>query len=47
MTTQQILNKISVLQDVQRNSPPTSREWQEASRILQPLFAEMARRSAR
>jgi hypothetical protein len=44
MSTQEIKRRIMELQDVQRSNRPDSAAWQEASRELQPLFAEMGRR---
>lgn len=38
---------ISELQAVQKKSPPFQQVWQDASAALQPLFAEMAERTAR
>lgn len=40
----QILTRIESLQEIQRRNSPKTKVWQDASRKLQPLFAEMARR---
>lgn len=40
-TTEQ---QIETLQEIQTAHPPTSKTWQLASELLQPLFAEMASR---
>ena len=45
-TDQQVLRKIAILQGVQKTNPPQSAEWQEASKQLAPLFAEMAARTS-
>jgi len=42
-----LLARIEALQAVQRTNPPSSAAWQNASKELAPLFAEMARRSKR
>lgn len=44
MSEASVLAAIETLQTIQKNCPPTSREWQESSKVLRPLFAEMARR---
>lgn len=36
--------RIAELQQVQRRNSPSTAAWMKASRALQPLFAEMARR---
>ena len=46
MTERQILAKISQLQGIQMTNPPSSKVWNEASKVLQPLFGEMAHRTA-
>lgn len=46
MTTAEILREIEAHQNAQKRNPWGSRVWQEASRKLAPLFAEMARRTA-
>lgn len=45
MKTHEIEDLISDLQGIQKRNPPTSAAWQEASKALQPLFAEMAERT--
>jgi hypothetical protein len=45
MTEREIETAISTLQTVQQTNPPDSREWREASRLLKPLFREMAIRA--
>ena len=44
MTTQQLIDAIEALQEIQKRNPPHSAEWKAASEALAPLFAEMARR---
>jgi hypothetical protein len=44
MTTDAILERIAALQEVQGTNHPKSKLWNDASKELQPLFAEMARR---
>jgi hypothetical protein len=44
-TTTHILYSIELLQQVQKQNPPTSALWQKASAELAPLFAEMAHRT--
>ena len=44
MNSQQLLWKINDLQSIQMNCSPDSREWNEASKVLAPLFSEMAKR---
>ncbi len=46
MSEPTILRAIETLQQVQSVSKPTSKEWNEASKVLNELFAEMARREA-
>lgn len=46
MSTREIEDTIAELQAVQKRNPPTSKAWQDASDALQPLFAEMAERTA-
>ena len=45
LETAQILHLIESLQDVQKKNPPSSEKWQEASKALEPLFKEMAKRT--
>ena len=45
LETAQILHFIESLQDVQKKNPPSSEKWQEASKALEPLLQEMARRT--
>jgi hypothetical protein len=44
LSTPDILKAIEAAQEVQKRNPPSSDAWQEASNVLTPLFAEMARR---
>ena len=37
------LSKIEELQSIQKTHPPTSSAWMQASEMLVPLFAEMAK----
>jgi hypothetical protein len=46
MSEASILAAIETLQTVQKGCRWDTREWQEASKVLRPLFAEMARRTA-
>ena len=46
MTTRQILAKIAQLQSIQMRVLPTTAQWIEASKVLHPLFNEMAARTA-
>ena len=41
MTKENIIKAIAELQAIQGANPPSSTAWQEASRKLQPLFAQM------
>lgn len=47
MQTAEIEDLIAELQTVQKRNPQTSKAWQDASAALQPLFAEMAERTAK
>jgi hypothetical protein len=42
-----LVASIEKLQRVQRQNPPSSDDWINASECLEPLFAEMARRTER
>lgn len=44
--TELILERISALQNIQKRNPYSSKAWQEASAALQPLFKQMAARTA-
>lgn len=44
-TNEQVIAQIEMLQSVQKENPQTSAAWKVASRNLQPLFTEMARRT--
>ncbi len=47
MSIAEVEDLIADLQNVQKRNPPTSRAWEEAHAALEPLFAEMAERTAR
>lgn len=47
MKSHEIEDLIAELQSVQKRNRPGSDAWQNASDALQPLFAEMAERTAR
>ena len=46
MNNLEIEGLIAELQDVQKRNHPISKEWQDASTALRPLFAEMAERTS-
>lgn len=46
MTTSEVLAEIARYQSIQKQCPPTSANWQDASEALAELFAEMTRRTA-
>jgi hypothetical protein len=45
-STSELQARIACLQDIQKRSQPSSREWLEASNELAPLFEEMATQGA-
>lgn len=44
LTTAELLARIEELQQIQKTHPTTDAAWRTASELLQPCFAEMAKR---
>lgn len=44
LSTPELLKRIEELQQIQKTRNPTTPAWKNASELLQPCFAEMARR---